>query len=283
MTAPGAPGGPGTPITLADARRIVNDTVTGCLSTVGGLKLDKYGGEICWKAIDWLEEFEDIKTTKGWTDQNKFQRFKNSLRDDTKDLYKLHVEKSVKPPADWNELKTIINYNLPKGKETYAREHLLGYVQKPGQDVQKYITKKELLCLDFNSLMTENEKMQHIIKGLLPQIKVTIIHKDNNTLNRLRENEEKVERGIRVQGSQEPFLGIEIKERLENNEKSVQSLLDDLRKILLKMDQINETIQEMKRVNNKSSRQDCSHDSNTRDRSYGQQYDRSRERSRDCN
>jgi hypothetical protein len=64
-TAPGAPGGPGTTITLADVERIVNDAVTGGLSSVGGLKLDKYDGEICWKAIDWLEDFEDITTTKG--------------------------------------------------------------------------------------------------------------------------------------------------------------------------------------------------------------------------
>ncbi len=145
---------------------------------------------------------------------------------------------------------------MPEDKDAYAQERLLGYVQKPGQDVQKYITKKELLCLDFNSLMTENEKMQYIIEGLLPQIKATIIRKDNTTLNKLRENAEKVERGIRVPGSQDPFLGIEIRERLENNEKSVQSLSDDLRKILLKMDQTNETIQEIKRTNNRSSRQD---------------------------
>jgi len=104
--------------------------------------------------------------------------------------------------------------------------------------------------------MTENEKMQYIIEGLLPQIKATIIRKDNTTLNKLRKNAEKVERGIRVPGSQDPFLGIEIRERLENNEKSVQSLSDDLRKILLKMDQTNETIQEIKRTNNRSSRQD---------------------------
>ncbi len=53
----------------------------------------------------------------------------------------------------------------------------------------------------------------------------------------MRENAEKVERGIRVPGSQDPFLGVEIRERLENNEKSVQSLSNDLRQILLKMDQ----------------------------------------------
>jgi hypothetical protein len=46
------------PISLADFRRVVNDAVSGTLGRVEDLKLDKYDGEISWRCVEGMDDYE---------------------------------------------------------------------------------------------------------------------------------------------------------------------------------------------------------------------------------
>ncbi len=164
-----------TPISLADVRRVVNDAVSGSLGTVGGLKLDKYDGEISWRCVEWMEDYEELTKIKGWTDQNRLDRFGGSLEKDAKNWHKLYIQKANPALTDWNTVKDLfLRYHLPKDKDSYAREQMLNRKQKPYEDVNKYMTHKHLLCLEVDPSMPFDEMKRHIIEGLLPQIKVVM-------------------------------------------------------------------------------------------------------------
>lgn len=222
------------PLTEADVRRVVTDALTNQLGTVGSLRLEKYDGEISWKCIDWMNNFEEITKIKGWTDQNRVDRFAGSLDKDAKNWYKLYVVPTVPAIADWNTLKTMfINYHLPKDKDTYALEQMNNRKQKAGEDVVKYVTHKHLLCREVNNAMAFDEIKRHVLEGISPEIKATLVHKDNPNMDRLIENAKNIEQGLRLL----PNLSNQndYKERLIANENNIKALCDGMTKLLSKV------------------------------------------------
>jgi hypothetical protein len=71
------------------------------------------------------------------------------------------------------------------------------------------------------------------------------MQKENNTLVSLRDNADKVERGIRVIGKQNEVMCSDIRRRLENNEINILQLSNDLSKVLEKFDQMDRNLEEL--------------------------------------
>lgn len=82
------------PISLADFRRVVNDAVSGTLGRVEDLKLDKYDGEISWRCVEGMDDYEQLTKIKVWTDKNRLYRFGDPLKKDAKNLHKLYIQKA---------------------------------------------------------------------------------------------------------------------------------------------------------------------------------------------
>jgi hypothetical protein len=206
-------------VTLDDVPRVVSDAVTGGLGTVGGLKIDKYDGRISWDTIEWLDEYVDLTTVKNWTDTNRFRNFGHFLTKDAKNWHRLYVTKSATPPTDWNELRdAFLDYHVPKDKDTYLREQMMSRRQRFDEDVVKYITHKHLLCVEMNPAMPFKEMLSYIVDGMSPQIKATIMHKENPNILKLQENARNIEEGLKKAGKLETNSNDDFKARIVSNE-----------------------------------------------------------------
>ncbi len=190
-----------------------------------------------------MEDLEDNLTAKDCTEQNKFQRFKNFFKDDARDWYKLNIEKVTTPLTNWNELKSrFLDYHSPKDKQTYARHRLLSYKQANGQIFRNISRKRSCYVLIITHLCRRTKEYSLLLKGCYHKGRM---QKENNTLVSLRDNADKVERGIRVIGKQNEVMCSDIRRRLENNEINILQLSNDLSKVLEKFDQMDRNLEEL--------------------------------------
>ncbi len=237
-----------TAVTLDDVRRVVSDAVTGGLGTIGGLKIDKYDGSISWDAIEWLEEYIDLSNVKNWTDSNRFKNFGHFLTRDAKNWYRLYVTKAIHPPTDWDELKeAFLAYHVPKDKDNYLREQMIARKQKSDEDVVKYITHKHLLCVEMNPSMPFKEMLSYIVEGMNPQVKATIMHKNNPNIDKLQENARNIEEGLKKSGKLESTSIDEYKIRVLNNEENVRILTEKMDKLFDKLNENSDHLHDYRR------------------------------------
>ena len=189
------------PITLADVRRVVCDAVASNAGALVNKKVDTYDGRISADAIEFIDNYVDVTTSKGWDDQQRFTNFNQFLTGAARIWYKLYVRKAAHPPADWDALKqAFLNYHVPADRTNALREQMVRRKQSPNEDVIQYITEKRLLCLEFNSNMTFAEMKRYIIEGLIPEIRATILHKVNADMAALETNAKNIEKGLRDSG-----------------------------------------------------------------------------------
>ena len=256
-------------LTIADLERVVSDQLTSSLGTVGTLRIDKYDGEISWRCVEWINDFEETTKIKGWTDANRVDRFGGSLEKDAKNWYKLYVAGTDPPINNWNTLKDLfITYHLPKDRESYVREQMKTRKQRPNEEVSKYITHKLLLCREVNPNMQFEQIRREIFDGLSPNIRATIIHKDNPNIDRLLENARNIEEGLRSLPNH--TMDNRVSERLEVTEKNVLSLCENMSKILTKLTENDKT---KDRIRDSRSRERYVNGSYSRDNSRGRSYD----------
>src|SRR5882724_11926675 len=138
-------------LNVKDFAKLVGESVTNVMNTGGYLRLNPYSGDYSYRALEFIEDFNDCAKAKGWSDANKFDRFGMYLSDAAKSWFKLTMHKSVNPPSDWDALsKAFIAHHLPKDKERYYREQLSKRKQGTKEPVSQYIIEKRLLCLEIN-------------------------------------------------------------------------------------------------------------------------------------
>ncbi len=103
----------------------------------------------------------------------------------------------------------------------------------------QYITDKRLLCLELNPTMLFSEMRSFIIKGMIPEIKATILHKDNPNFDALIKNATNIEKGLKETGKigNKVFNDHEI--RMLNTEENVRTLTETMNKLLNKFDETN--------------------------------------------
>ena len=213
-------------ITLADVQRVIQDAVSSNLSLAKS-GVTKYEGVIGWEATRWLEELEDELSAKGWTEQQKKERFKNFLTAEARDWYKINIENGP-PVHDWAALRQkFLDYHSPKDKRSYTRKRMMEFVQRPGQDVLKYITGKELRCIEHDANMDAGDKLHYIIEGLLPEIKAGVLQQAINTVADLKDSAEKIERGLKYMGRD---IGSEQKrdQKLDQIEAKCEALVENI-------------------------------------------------------
>jgi hypothetical protein len=188
-----------TDLTPKQVKKLVIDALSVALNSGGNLKVIPYDGDISYKALEFLEDFEDCAKSKGWTDENKFDRFGCYLRCSAKEWFKLNVTKNSSPPSDWNSLKkAFIEHHLPKDRNRYYREQLSKRKQVSKEPVSHYIVSKHLLCLEVNPSMSEREIILHIFEDMLPNIKRELYIKEFTDLQELKDNAVKVENGLKI-------------------------------------------------------------------------------------
>jgi hypothetical protein len=73
--------------------KLVIDALLVALNSDSNLKVIPYDGDISYKVLKFLESFENCTKTKGWTDDNKFDRFECYLKSSAKEWFKLKIIK----------------------------------------------------------------------------------------------------------------------------------------------------------------------------------------------
>ena len=241
-------------ITLADVRRTVCDAVAGSLAVNTGFRIEKYFGDISADAEEWIDNYEDTTTLKGWDDAQRFKNFNQFLERDAKNWYKLYVKKAANPPADWAALRqAFIDYHVPPDREKELRDKMVNKKQGT-DDVVKYITEKRLLCLDLNPAMGFDEMKKHIIDGMHPEIKVTITHKVNNNMANLLENAKNIEKGLKASDKWNS-----INQPINQNDaliaKTLSTVSSALEKLLITQEETKEKLQDIERQNRRENRE----------------------------
>ena len=182
-------------ITLVDLKKTVMDAVNGTIP-VGDKTIGEYDGKISAEAIDFVENYEEITTSRGWDDDRRYKSFNQYLSNSAKNWYKLFVKKTTTPPADWAALKqAFVDYHVPTDRTVALREQMIKRKQSKNEDVICYITDKRLLCIEYNSTMGFDEMRRHIIEGMISEIRTTILHKDNPAMVSLQRNAKNIEKG----------------------------------------------------------------------------------------
>jgi hypothetical protein len=132
-----------TTLTSKDVSKLVIDALSIALNSGGNLNVIPYDGDISYKALEFLEDFEDCAKSKGWTDKNKFDRFGCYLKCSAKEWFKLNVIKNPFTPSDWNSLKkAFIEHHLPKDRNRYYIEQLRKRKQASKEPVSIFCASK---------------------------------------------------------------------------------------------------------------------------------------------
>ena len=241
-------------ITLADVRRTVCDAVAGSLAVNTGFRIEKYFGDISAEAEEWIDNYEDTTTLKGWDDSQRFKNFNQFLEGDAKNWYKLYVKKATNPPADWAALRTaFIDYHVPQDREKELRDKMVNK-QQGTDDVAKYITEKRLLCIALNPAMSFDEMKKHIIDGMHPEIKVTIIHKVNNNMAALEENAKNIEKGLKASDKWNHHIQQPSNQSDPLIAKTLTTMSSALEKLLITQEETKERLHELERQNRSENR-----------------------------
>jgi len=124
---------------------------------------------------------------------------------------------------------------------------MLARKQRMDEDVVKYITHKHLLCMEMNQLMPFKEMLSYIVEGMTPQIKATIMHKENPNINKLLENARNIEEGLKKSGKLETVSFDEYKARVISNEENVRLLSEKMDKLCDKFEETSDHLQEYRR------------------------------------
>jgi hypothetical protein len=157
------------------------------------------------------------------------------------------VKKSNSPPANWAELMAaFLEYHVPKDRANSLREEMVNRRQGT-EDVVQYITDKRLLCSELNPTMLFSEMRSFIIDGMIPEIKATILHKDNPNFDALIKNATNIEKGLKETGKMRNKVFNDHEIRMLNTEENVRTLTETMSKLLNKFDETNENILSLKR------------------------------------
>ncbi len=92
-----------TTLTPKEVSKLVTDALTIAMSSSGNFKVTPYDGDISYRALEFLEDFEDSAKAKGRSDQNKFERFGGYLILSAKDWFILTREVSQGVDTDFDE------------------------------------------------------------------------------------------------------------------------------------------------------------------------------------
>lgn len=243
-------------VSLKQITKTLTDTITSALNKGKHIKLTPYDGEISYRADEFIKDYEDRSKAKNWSEQNKFDKFGLYLEGVAKDWYRLVTTAIDDPPCDWEELKSsFLKEFLPINCKRYYREHALRRKQGSREPVSKYTIQKRMLCYQMNSDLEENELIDLIFEGFLPEIKKDLEVHDIRSIDSLITKARKIEKGLTYlpqassdnsvsQSSdvQEKLIIDYLKEFGEKMENSLQNLsteISEIKKISDEKEQMN--------------------------------------------
>ena len=148
------------------------DSVVSRLMSTSSYKIASYSGSGSEFDVEkWLSELEFIAKAMKWDDLMKNNRLPVYLTDAAGDWFEVFV-KGKEDTMSWDNLKKLmLSYFTPTSQTSYVREQLRHRKQLILEPVSDYVVAVLRLCKRVNNAMGDEEKIEHIIAGLLIQMK----------------------------------------------------------------------------------------------------------------
>ena len=242
----------GEQFSLRNLSRAINDSITNALNKGGILKLAPYDGEISFKAIGFIEDYEERAKAKNWKDSHLLERFGLYLEGPAKNWYRLITKTYDDPPEDWTEMRALfLKHFLPGDSKRYFRDHVLRRKQGTRESVAQYIVEKRLLCFQMDPNMTQNDVMDYVFDGFLPEIKREIEIHGCSDLEELSEKASAVEKGIKHYS-----IGSTNESDLKGADVQNRVIVDCLKEFNTKLEEGFKSLKEEKKKNNTQPKND---------------------------
>lgn len=148
---------------------------------------EKFSGTDKEDAEEYLKTFNRTAQINDWTEAEKVRLFPAYLKDAALVWYDLYEQSE--PRLTWDKLQQdFTNEFIQIQDEDELYDALRNRTQGPSEPTNIYINYKLQMCKRLNPLMSEKEKIKHIIKGMRPAILDRIVTMKNDTLEQLRTN-----------------------------------------------------------------------------------------------
>ena len=119
----------------------------------------------------WLEEFEQVATFNRWDDIEKRRSIVLCLQENARDWYHSRIR-----PAAWPEFRVqIIGRFRNPNHQAELRRQLRTRVQQGEESPLGFCYAVDHLCTRVDPAMTDQERMQYMVGGLLPNLAAAII------------------------------------------------------------------------------------------------------------
>ena len=206
-------------VSLREMTKTLNETITNALNKGGPIKITPYDGEISYRAEEFINDYEERSKAKNWSEQNKFDRFGLYLTGVAKNWHKLILKAEDEPPSTWRELKLrFLEQFMPVDSKRYYREHVLRRKQGVKEPVSQYIIEKRMLCFQMDSDLDEEDIVDHVFDGLLPELKKELEIQNCRTIDDLMGKAKKIEKAL-------SHLPKELRYESDNKSSDVQAKL----------------------------------------------------------
>jgi len=138
--------------------------------------IPKFGGTLSENVENWLENFEWIANANMWNDNMKSIQLPLYFDFSAKSWYN-SLDMEIKKNFTMLKGGLILAFKRTEPVSHYFQE-LTERKQLENEAVDAYAYEKLALCTKVNRHMQENDRIQHFIHGLLPQIKGSVIISD---------------------------------------------------------------------------------------------------------
>ncbi|CAF1033903.1 unnamed protein product [Didymodactylos carnosus] len=133
-------------------------------------KLKSFGGKN-ENVILWLEDFELLVKSQGWSDDLQFKCVPTLLQDEAMKWYK----RNSATITSWSEFEKQIKEEFTsRFKNRKAFERLLYYEQSMNQSIKDYYNEIMDLCKEVDPQMSETIKLQYLLTKVKPTLKLEV-------------------------------------------------------------------------------------------------------------
>lgn len=140
------------------------------------VKPPNFFGKSTERIKDWLEFYNLAAVANSWPQSEMARRLPTYLDGTARKWYLSWISRHRTLPS-WQELsKALISTFSSRNKQVAEFDEMQGRMMKLNENMTEYFFDKQRLCLQYNSEMSEEEQVSHIMRGLTPMLLDRVYH-----------------------------------------------------------------------------------------------------------
>lgn len=177
-----------------EIKRIIMDAFSNAIVPKENSKIEKFDGQ-SGNVLNWIEDFELISEANSWNDSVEMKRLPLYLEKSARDWQSVYV--AGKTGLNWSDVKVKLReFFLPASWTSYLRKELRKRVQSKDEPVVNYILAKKALCSKLDDKMTEEEIMDYLYEGIIPEIRSQLTAHNLRAIDEFTVKAKLIEKGL---------------------------------------------------------------------------------------